>query len=148
MSLRLRSWVAVAAYAEVALGSEGGDMCVPASWNPGTENAYLTHGYVNTTTGGAGDCCSVCEKEAQCTAWNWKANGLCFRYSGEVPPLHKEQKQKSVTGTRTPPPPPPPPMPPPPKGAMNVLMIAIDDMRPELAPYGAAHMHTPNMQKL
>ena len=33
-------------------------------------------------------------------------------------------------------------------GAMNVLMIAIDDMRPELEPYGQAHMHTPNMQKL
>jgi hypothetical protein len=31
---------------------------------------------------------------------------------------------------------------------MNVLMIAIDDMRPELEPYGQAHMHTPNMQKL
>ena len=27
-------------------------------------------------------------------------------------------------------------------------MIAIDDMRPELQPYGAQHMHTPNMQKL
>jgi iduronate 2-sulfatase/deleted-in-malignant-brain-tumors protein 1 len=31
---------------------------------------------------------------------------------------------------------------------MNVLMIAIDDMRPEIEPYGASHMHTPNMQKL
>jgi arylsulfatase A-like enzyme len=31
---------------------------------------------------------------------------------------------------------------------MNVLMIAIDDMRPELEPYGATHMHTPNMARL
>jgi arylsulfatase A-like enzyme len=31
---------------------------------------------------------------------------------------------------------------------MNVLMIAIDDMRPELEPYGQTHMHTPNMAKL
>ena len=35
-----------------------------------------------------------------------------------------------------------------PKNAMNVLMIAIDDMRPELEPYGQTHMHTPNMQRL
>eukprot|EP00054_Salpingoeca_dolichothecata_P029941 m.238988 g.238988 ORF g.238988 m.238988 type:complete len:512 (-) comp26571_c0_seq8:1867-3402(-) len=31
---------------------------------------------------------------------------------------------------------------------MNVLFIAIDDMRPELSPYGCSHMHTENMQKL
>lgn len=31
---------------------------------------------------------------------------------------------------------------------MNVLMIAIDDMRPELEPYGQKHMVTPHMQKL
>ena len=35
----------------------------------------------------------------------------------------------------SPPPPPAPPPLPPPKGAMNVLMVAIDDMRPELEPY-------------
>lgn len=35
-----------------------------------------------------------------------------------------------------------------PAGAMNVLMIAIDDLRPEIEPYGQKHMHTPNMQKL
>ena len=28
------------------------------------------------------------------------------------------------------------------------LMIAIDDMRPELSIYGYDHMHTPNMQRL
>jgi arylsulfatase A-like enzyme len=31
---------------------------------------------------------------------------------------------------------------------MNVLMIAIDDMRPENTAYGAAHMHTPNIERL
>jgi arylsulfatase A-like enzyme len=40
------------------------------------------------------------------------------------------------------------PTPAPPKNAMNVLMIAIDDLRPESSAYGHTHMHTPNMQKL
>ena len=31
---------------------------------------------------------------------------------------------------------------------LNVLFIAIDDLRPELSNYGFAHMVTPNIQKL
>ena len=38
--------------------------------------------------------------------------------------------------------------PPPPTDVYNVLMIAIDDMRPEMEPYGDTHMHTPNLQRL
>jgi arylsulfatase A-like enzyme len=30
----------------------------------------------------------------------------------------------------------------------NILLIAVDDLRPELGCYGAAHMHTPNMDSL
>lgn len=48
----------------------------------------------------------------------------------------------SVSHPPTPPPPPPPPAP---AGAKSVLMVAVDDMRPELGAYGCAgHMKTPN----
>src|SRR6187402_1745417 len=32
-----------------------------------------------------------------------------------------------------------------PRRKMNVLLIAVDDMRPELGCYGAKHVHTPNL---
>ena len=31
---------------------------------------------------------------------------------------------------------------------LNVLFIAVDDLRPELACYGAKHMHTPRIDAL
>ncbi len=34
------------------------------------------------------------------------------------------------------------------EGAPNVLLIAVDDLRPELGCYGAAHMHTPHIDAL
>ena len=30
----------------------------------------------------------------------------------------------------------------------QVLFIMVDDLRPEIGSYGAAHMHTPNMDAL
>ena len=39
--------------------------------------------------------------------------------------------------------------PPVPSGALrNVLWVVYDDLRPDLSPYGANWMHTPNIQKL
>jgi iduronate 2-sulfatase len=35
-----------------------------------------------------------------------------------------------------------------PKKKMNILFIAIDDLRPELGCYGAKHVHTPNLDAL
>jgi hypothetical protein len=44
---------------------------------------------------------------------------------------------------------PPLPSPPPlPAGARNVLYILVDDLRPDVAPYGASWMVTPNLQAL
>ena len=52
----------------------------------------------------------------------------------------------AVTPAPTPPPYHPPH--PTPAGAKDIIMIPIDDMRPELGSYGCAHMDTPNMDAL
>ena len=44
--------------------------------------------------------------------------------------------------------PPPPPPASPPVGAKNVLHIIVDDLRPDLAPFGPAFMHTPHLSAL
>ena len=36
----------------------------------------------------------------------------------------------------------------PPAKATNVLYVLVDDLRPELEPFGQSYAHTPNMQKL
>jgi iduronate 2-sulfatase len=43
-----------------------------------------------------------------------------------------------------------PPLPPatPPKGAKNILYVLVDDFRPDLQPFGATFMHTPNLAQL
>jgi len=103
--------------------------------------------------GGAGVCCQMCQDNVQCRSWAWKAHTtLCFLQSG-AGRINLNTSQPVVHGTAhaPPPPPPPPPVPPipaAPTGALNVLMIAVDDMRPEMTPYGHVHMHTPHMQAL
>ena len=44
--------------------------------------------------------------------------------------------------------PPAPPPAPPPAGAKNVLHIIVDDLRPDLAPFGPAFMSTPSLAAL
>ena len=117
------------------------------TWGHGA--AYLTDAaYKNLTAPSPGACCTKCKAEqSRCNAWNHKLpseNCFLFHKTPELGSHHP--KQTSVYGST--PSPAPTPVPPAPPNALNVLMIAIDDMRPELEPYGADHMHTPNIQKL
>ena len=117
-----------------------------ATW--GHSSAYRQdHAYLNLTLPTPGACCAKCKAEqSRCNAWNHKLPSKnCFLFH-EPTALRSHPTQTSVYGS-TPVPAPPAPSPAPPN-ALNVLMIAIDDMRPELEPYGAKHMHTPNIQKL
>ena len=127
-----------------------GPMCSPGQWTTGS--AFESTGYRNSTQPTPKACCALCSTDEQCLAWNHKMPSKnCFLYHSVMPTRSGDLKQTSTLGTKfspAPPPPPGPPPPPAPKGAMNVLMIAIDDMRPELEPYGQKHMVTPHMQKL
>ena len=124
-------------------------MCSPGQWTTGS--AFVSKGYQEISAATPAACCARCSTDEQCLAWNQKMPSQnCFLYHS-VTSMHGNPTQNSTLGTKFPPTPPPPPGPPPPpapKGAMNVLMIAIDDMRPELEPYGQTHMVTPHMQKL
>ena len=137
-------------------GASAGDMC--GAGHGITGGAFEGPSANEIKTGTPAQCCAACEVDPSCLAWNQKMPSTnCFLYH-TVPTLSRNiTKQRSTTGTRRPapsptPPPPPPPPPPPtqpvPAKAMNVLMIAIDDMRPELSPYGSSHMHTPNIEAL
>ena len=116
------------------------------TWGHGAAYRVNT-AYKNLTARNPEACCALCKADqSQCNAWNHKLpSENCFLFH-ELPKLAPHPKQKSVYGSI--PSPAPTPVPPAPPNAFNVLMIAIDDMRPELEPYGAEHMHTPNIQKL
>eukprot|EP00041_Stephanoeca_diplocostata_P025773 m.682614 g.682614 ORF g.682614 m.682614 type:complete len:244 (+) comp22821_c0_seq7:312-1043(+) len=99
----------------------------------------------------ADECCSACADSKVCNSWTFKNHTkFCFLIAAATPPENNNPVQPCVRGYKNPPPAPPPPspLPPAPKQAMNVLMIAVDDLRPEMTPYGHTHMHTPNLERL
>jgi hypothetical protein len=92
----------------------------------------------------AGECCAKCVANAKCASWTYwvmeqKTDHSCRLYLTITPAVPCTKLNNGTSGVLqprpTPPPTPPPPTPgpaPPPKGAMNVLMIAIDDLRPQV----------------
>jgi len=126
------------------------DMCgSQKQWQTGV--AFIGPSYSNHTVGSVDVCCAKCDDDAMCLAWDFKQPSTnCFLYHVLPKSVEHHPLQRVTCGTRyTPAPTPAPSMfPPAPAKAMNVLMIAIDDMRPEMEPYGSTHMHTPNIQKL
>ena len=107
---------------------------------------------------GAGECCAACVADTMCMSWtvNPSQDNSCY-LRGSFKEGNKKSSAGCVSGAipgRTPPP--SPPMPPPspaPPNAKNVLMIVVDDLRPQLGAYnisvGAGQMmHTPHVDKL
>lgn len=109
-------------------------------------------------------CGWLCHAEPACGAWVWYALGtgavgrpLCALPRGccNLKPRGSWLNAtfaKSACGAvmRHPPstfPPAPSPASPP-SGAKNVLHIIVDDLRPDLAPFGPAFMHTPHLSAL
>ena len=91
-------------------------------------------------------CCAACDAEPTCSCWtlNHAQASTCYLKLGTG--ITKHVGDCTSGGTLAPPPLPPAPPPPAPKGAKNVLMILIDDIRPELSNYGS-HVPTPNFEK-
>ena len=116
--------------------------------------------------GAAPDCCALCIKHDDCAAYTWSP-GTCWLHPGPGLSKPKLFPTRTVTsgvvrpgkvGPAPPAPAPPSPMPPmppikpAPAGALNVLSIMVDDLRPQLGCYNitvcGAKMFTPNMDKL
>ena len=77
------------------------------------------------------------------------AGGCCYLKSEEVSGVAPKINSCACTGyVRAPPNGGFKPKRQPPAGAKNVLYVLVDDLRPELQPFGQSYAHTPNMQKL
>ena len=138
-------------------------LLIPAGkcWSDG-QHRITNHTITNATVAQPAECCNRCTTTGRCAvyvAWRQHSDGplLCYLYSAAASTTPCSQHVEYHAGCTTkgcqlpPPPPPPPPYVPPfptPKGAKDVLMIAIDDMRPELGCYGCGHMKTPHMDAL
>lgn len=92
-------------------------------------------------------CCAACNVEPKCVAFTQNfgdKGGTCYLKDGKL--IKPHQGNCDSGGTILPPTPIPPLPPPPPAGSLNVLFIAIDDLRPELGAYGS-HVPTPNLDR-
>ena len=87
-------------------------------------------------------CCAACTNRTTCAVWTLHhgGNGNCFLRTAATPPTGGP----CTTGV-LPKPRPTPPLPP---GSKNVLLFAVDDLRPELACYGSLDVHTPHIDAL
>ena len=103
-----------------------------------------TFGKLNAT-----ECCNECQLMAGCRAWSVvfdHGQATCQLSSHEAP---LDKKIGNCTSGVVRPTPPVPAVRPAPPGAKNVLLIVVDDLRPELnATYGASFVSTPNMDRL
>ena len=102
-------------------------------------------------------CCELCAAEnagqLQCFSWTYngnKDNGACFFRPGKgTGETNSTKARPCISGQMaTTPTPPPSPAPPAPAGALNVLMFAMDDLRPIGKAFGEPEALMPNLDAL
>lgn len=100
-------------------------------------------------------CCALCSKTPKCVSFVFSRKKLhggaaCFLMPNADPGAKGTEFTSGCHGaTCTPPPPPPAPhVKPAPKGAHNVLMLAVDDLRPTGAVFGEPEVLVPTLDKL
>jgi iduronate 2-sulfatase len=115
-----------------------------------------------TTLNGDGQFCAfACMADAKCRGYNYVPDGcdaLSCPYKGGCcwlkPVVSSLDSKSSKCGgsfimrpdpASLPPVPTPAPLPP---GVKNVLYVVVDDLRPDISPYGANWMVTPNVQSI
>lgn len=103
----------------------------------------------NGMASSASECCERCKLAHACGVWVFwgPLNNMtsCTLFRDSAPSIACTGDESYLVGSIShPPTPPPPPPPPAPAGAKSVLMVAVDDMRPELGAYGCGHMKTPH----
>jgi hypothetical protein len=120
-------------------------------------------GFAHLPASTAAVCCALCQENATCVSWTFIGPGgdAHCNLKGTAPAAGEKVHGKVCTsgvvkGNPGPPAPPvgpvppvpPAPKPPAPEGALNVLFMVIDDLRPELnGAYGQTFLHTPNLDK-
>lgn len=151
------------AFAASAAASAAAPSC------PKTERGvcYNPPGYRFVAADSAEACCSACSADPACASWTYigrEADGQGPCHLKNAAPVHPEDRRNGSACTSgvvrkdpTPAPPgpphppapaPSPPAPPAPKGALNVLFMVIDDLRPEFnKAYGQTYLKTPNLDK-
>ena len=92
-------------------------------------------------------CCAACSADAaRCRAWSFNAaknHGTCYLRPGV--PTQRAPKPNVTSGL---PPLTPTPTPTVPAGALNVLMLAVDDLRPVGSAFGEPEALTPHLDAL
>ena len=112
----------------------------------------------NLNTSSDAECCAACALHAECDMWTRQPqtdNNNCYLKKALPGVQPSPTACKATSGVMPPHPPPPTPPPPPaptplpagtsPRDFKNVLFIAVDDLRPEIAAYGHSYMHTPHI---
>ena len=108
---------------------------------------FKNKGYNLTTAASASECCNDCQQSDQCASWTWLGKGHreCH-LKATVPTEDERQTCQGVSSIIRE----SPPKPSLPSGVQNIVLIVVDDLRPELGsgtPYNQMEVLTPRLDE-